>query len=334
MSEALQRTDGAHNNPWAAAVELLRNQRKLISAWVPPRWAERTGRPRDAIAEQTIEAVKMQLVQLNTDVAPVSVMLATLACLQIGLRPDGATGHAYLIPIKGRVVLCIGYKGYVALAARSGIKQIRAEVVFQDDRFDVASGDNLAACRGYLPGPHASPKSPKSTWRHGFAYGVWLDGSFTEPIILSGRELADRHDDAVARNPKSYARGNALPWARNQMVRRMLAGGSIALVSDDYGGAAPAVLGAQIDAAGEAGKLGEVAQATLMSAHSSGIEPTAITQAERLLRDVSDADREQAAARDVRPRTPAEQLERQRRQADEPPPMPPELDGWAEGEEP
>lgn len=315
MSE-LQRNDDAE--PWDDAINLLHAQRKLIAAWVPPKWAERTGRTREAIAGQTVEAVKMQLVQLDTYVAPASVMLATLACLQIGLRPDGATGHAYLIPIKGRAMLCIGYKGFVALAARSGIKQIRAELVFQGDRFEVANLDNLEACRRYLPGPNASTASPKSTWQYGFAYGVWLDGSFTEPIILSGRELADRHDAAVGRNPKTYAKHSPVQWARNQMIRRALAGGSIALVSDDYGGAAPAVIGAQLDSAGEVGKIGEVAQVAMLAAQNSGVEQSAIDHAAALLRDVKGAEQAQAATRSVTPRTPAEQLARASEDADEP----------------
>lgn len=315
MSEELQRNDDAE--PWDDAIALLHAQRKLIAAWVPPKWAERTGRSREAIAGQTVEAVKMQLVQLDTYVAPASVMLATLACLQIGLRPDGASGHAYLIPIKGRAMLCIGYKGYVTLAARSGIRQIKAELVFQGDRFEVDAYDNLDACRRYLPGPNASTASPKSTWRYGFAYGIWSDGSFTEPIILSGQELTDRHDAAVSRNPKTYAKHSPVQWARNQMVRRALAGGSIALVGDDYGGTAPAMLGAQIDSAGEVGKFGEVAQVAMLAAQNSGVEQSAIDHAAALLRDVKDAELAQTAARSARPRTPAEQLARASEDADE-----------------
>jgi hypothetical protein len=318
------------------AIAILRSEERenfLISAWVPPAWAERTKRTPQQIALQTIEAIKMQLVALNMDPDPASVILATLSCLQIGLRPDGASGHAYLLPFGGRVMLCIGYKGYVALAARSGIRQICSQVVFQGDRFETATLDNLSACRRYLPGPNASIASPKDTWHHGFAYGVWLDGTCTEPLILSGQELRDRHNAAVARNARSYAKGNAVQWARNQMIRRLLSGGQLALAADEYGGTAPAVLGAQIDAAGEAGRLREVAQATLMAGQHA-VPASAVDRAASLLlgaSGVSDADAEQGGAK---PRTPAEQLERQRRQADEPPPMPPELHGWAEGEEP
>lgn len=296
------------------AIAILRTEEQkhgLISAWVPPAWAERTRRTPQQIALQTIEAIKMQLVQLGMDLNPASVVLATLSCLQIGLRPDGASGHAYLLPIKGRAVLCIGYKGYVALAARSGIRQICAQVVFKGDRFETDTLDNLSACRRYLPGPNASPATPKDSWLAGLAYGVWLDGSFTEPLILSGQELRDRHEDAVRRNPKTYAKEHAVQWARNQMIRRLLSGGQLALNPEEYGGVAPAVLGAQIDAAGEAGQLREVARATLMAGQGTA-PPAALERASELLlgsAGVSDA----ADEREAPPRTPAEQLARKAR---------------------
>jgi hypothetical protein len=298
------------------AITVLREEEqehRLISSWVPPAWAERTRRTAQQIALQTIEAIKMQLVALNMDPDPGSVILATLSCLQIGLRPDGASGHAYLIPFADRVVLCIGYKGYVALAARSGIRQICAQLVFQGDRFEVDALDNLAACRRYLPGPNASIASPKNVWKHGFAYGVWLDGSCTEPLILSGQELSDRHDATIARKggEKSYAKRHPVQWARNQMIRRLLSGGQLALLSDEYGGVAPAVLGAQIDAAGEAGKLREVTHTALLAAQNSSVEPAAISRAEKLLRDVSDVERTRDEERASAPRTPAEQIEAQ-----------------------
>lgn len=311
MSEALQRTDAP---PWTRALTLMRENEKLISAWVPPKWADRTGRTRQAIAMQTIEAVRMQLTSLAMDLDPTSVLLATLSCLQIGLRPDGATGHAYLMPIGGKAVLCIGYKGYVALSARSGLKQVLGQVVFNGDRFPVETMDNLAACRAHLPGPNASIATPVDEWAYGYFYGVWLTGGFTEPLVLSGLELRDRYSAASKRNPKSYARNNPLPWARIQMIRRGLSGGSLALVNDEYGGMAPAVLGAQIDAAGESGKLREVAQHALSAAQDADIDPNVIRDAEALLAPTTDAHEtdEQSA-----PRSPAEQLARKRQEQDQ-----------------
>jgi phage RecT family recombinase len=312
MTDTLQRTD---NNapPWQRALTMMRENESLIGAWVPPKWAERTGRTRQAIAMQTIEAVRMQLTNLNMNLDPVSVLLATLSCLQIGLRPDGATGHAYLMPMAGKAVLCIGYKGYVALAARSGLKQVRGEVVFNGDRFPTDTMDNLSACRSHLPGTNASIATPIEEWAYGFFYGVWLTGGFTEPLVLSGLELRDRYAAAKKRNSMSYAGKNPLPWARIQMIRRGLSGGSLALVNDEYGGMAPAVLGAQIDAAGEAGKLREVAQHALSAAQDADIDPGAIRDAETLLAPTTDA---QETDEKAAPRSPAELLARKRQEQD------------------
>lgn len=56
-----------------------------------------------------------------------SILLAVMDCVQLGLEPGGALGHAYLVPFRNsknnthEATAIIGYKGYVTLAMRSGM---------------------------------------------------------------------------------------------------------------------------------------------------------------------------------------------------------------------
>lgn len=56
-----------------------------------------------------------------------SLLLAVMEIAQLGLEPGGPLGHAYLVPFRDKragttnVTPIIGYKGYIALAMRSGL---------------------------------------------------------------------------------------------------------------------------------------------------------------------------------------------------------------------
>jgi recombinational DNA repair protein RecT len=341
----------------AHPVGLLHDNANLLAAWVPQQWADREKSDRRKIATRVIHAIDLQLQQLDRQARemnkppiipdPASVLMCTFAFLQLGLVPmGGLVGHAYLLPFWSSKITrpdgkqgmhamapCIGYRGYEELAARSGIRQTVANIVFNGDIW-TEDGAVIDACRNHRPGPNATKASPPSAWRYAYCYGVWLDGTYTEPRLLSGREIADDREELIGR--KSYAgfasqEWNALPWARKTVVRRFYGPGGIAL-SAAYGGVAPAVLGAQIDAAGEAGRLRDVFEESLLSAQGADVSADAIGQARQLTAGVANVAPSQDAAK---PRTPAEQLARQRHQpADEPPPMPLELDGWGRGEAP
>jgi len=72
-----------------------------------------------------------------------SILEAVMDMASLGLELGGALGHAYLVPFKTQAVPIIGYRGYIALARRSGeIESVKAEIVHQHDDFDIdlASG--------------------------------------------------------------------------------------------------------------------------------------------------------------------------------------------------
>lgn len=83
-----------------------------------------------------------------------SLLKQLMILSELGLNPSGALGEAYLIPFKRNwktpdgkwnseqeVQLVIGYRGFIALARRSGnIQSIESRVVYKDDQFDMSFG--------------------------------------------------------------------------------------------------------------------------------------------------------------------------------------------------
>lgn len=72
---------------------------------------------------------------------PMSFMGAVVKAAQIGLEPGSQLGQAYLVPYGKECQLIIGYRGFIALARRSGeIKSITARVVRKGDEFNISYG--------------------------------------------------------------------------------------------------------------------------------------------------------------------------------------------------
>jgi recombination protein RecT len=96
----------------------------------------------DRMVKVAITAISKTPALLNCDRG--SILAAVMEMSQLGLELGGAMGHAYLIPFKRTAVPIIGYRGYIALARRSGeIESVSAQVVFSRDQFelDLGSGD-------------------------------------------------------------------------------------------------------------------------------------------------------------------------------------------------
>lgn len=70
-----------------------------------------------------------------------SIAAATAEAAQLGLVCDGVLGQAYLVPFRQQVQLQIGYRGYIALAYRTGqVERITADVIYPGDDFDYCEG--------------------------------------------------------------------------------------------------------------------------------------------------------------------------------------------------
>jgi len=92
-----------------------------------------------------ITAVQKTPALLECD--PLSIVGSLMTAAQLGLEPDGILGLAYMVPFynnktrQKEAQLQIGYKGFLALARRSGVvSSIYSEIVYTKDVFKVTLG--------------------------------------------------------------------------------------------------------------------------------------------------------------------------------------------------
>lgn len=76
-----------------------------------------------------------------------SLLSCIMTCAQLGLEPDQFLGQAYLIPFKNakkgvkECQLMPGYRGYIALARRTGeVQSVSSQVVYSKDKFTLQYG--------------------------------------------------------------------------------------------------------------------------------------------------------------------------------------------------
>jgi len=81
------------------------------------------------------------------DCTPQSLLACIMTCAQLGLEPDQFLGQAYLVPFKDTkkgIMICTlipGYRGYIALARRSGeVQTVSSQVVYSEDTFILEYG--------------------------------------------------------------------------------------------------------------------------------------------------------------------------------------------------
>jgi recombination protein RecT len=99
-----------------------------------------------------------KLLQCN----PSSFLSALLQSAALGLEPDTALGHCYLIPYGKEATLVVGYQGYIDLAYRSGaVTSIHANVVREGEEFEWSEGSN--------PYINHKPSVQPSVYRQGSA---------------------------------------------------------------------------------------------------------------------------------------------------------------------
>lgn len=155
-----------------------------------------------------------------------SVLGALMSCAQLGLRPGGPLGHAYLLPLySGRskrfeAQLILGYQGLIELAHRSGqIKSLSVRTVYENDEFDVEYGlhENLVH-RPYKAGPRGEAI-------HYYAVAHYTTGGFhfEDMSMLEMIEHRDKFAMAKTRDGKIVG-----PWrdhfdsmAKKTVLRRL-----------------------------------------------------------------------------------------------------------------
>ena len=83
--------------------------------------------------------ISINLVRSSTDLSkctPASISMAIYGCARLGLMPDPALGHVYVVPFGEIATVIPGYMGFMELARRSSkIGAIHTELVRKDDDF-------------------------------------------------------------------------------------------------------------------------------------------------------------------------------------------------------
>jgi recombination protein RecT len=101
----------------------------------------------DRLLRTTMTAIRMNPKLLEC--TQKSLLAAVIGCAQLGLEPEPFLGQAYLVPFKKKVgdsfiveaTLIPGYRGYIALARRSGeVQTVSSHVVYEKDHFEFQFG--------------------------------------------------------------------------------------------------------------------------------------------------------------------------------------------------
>ena len=118
--------------------------------------------------------VAMTAIRTNpklADCTQKSLLACVMGCATLGLEPEPFLGQAYLIPFKNNGVLeCTlipGYRGYIALARRSGeVQSVSAQVVYDKDSFRLQYG--LQETLDHIPadGDRGNPKGAYVVFRY------------------------------------------------------------------------------------------------------------------------------------------------------------------------
>lgn len=92
-------------------------------------------------------AMRVALTQLDRndsllDCTRASIIGSVIQACQLGLELDGVMGQAYLVKYRDQCQMQIGYRGYTALAIRSGlVERIWPTLVYSNEPFKVGAGD-------------------------------------------------------------------------------------------------------------------------------------------------------------------------------------------------
>lgn len=106
-----------------------------------------------------------------------SLLRCIMVCAELGLEPSNILGQAYLVPFSNKgtleAQLIPGYRGYIALARRSGeVQSVSAQVVYENDHFVIQYGldDRLE---------HIPAEGDRGNVRGAYVVFRYKDGSYS-----------------------------------------------------------------------------------------------------------------------------------------------------------
>lgn len=173
------------------------NRQKQLQAVLP-----KVGITRDRMIKLVFSALNQTPKLLEC--TPMSLYNSMIQSASLGLEPNTPLGHAYLVPFKGKAQLIIGYKGYIALAARTGsISKISSHIVREDDIFEYEYGTD-----------EFLRHVPRGTGKPTHAYSIaWLKGGEPQFEVMTLVEI----EEARSRS----ASANSGPWVTDwEMMAR------------------------------------------------------------------------------------------------------------------
>ncbi len=143
-----------------------------------------------------------------------SLVKAITEAAELGLEVNTPLGFAYLVPYKDQVTLQVGYRGFIALAHRSGrISSLAAEVVYENDRFAVELGTNRQLVH-----------TPFLTGEPGKKIGVYATVRFkdgtTDFEYMSAEEVGGIRSRSKSKDSGPWVTDEAEMW-RKTPIRRL-----------------------------------------------------------------------------------------------------------------
>lgn len=188
-------TDGGDPNAALTIFDMIARQQEMVDKALP------AGMDAGRFVRMVLTEVRRTPKLAQCD--PATLLGAMMLSAQTGLEPGGPLGQAFLIPRwsgRRKVMECqfqIGYKGYVQLAARSGVT-IVARTVREGDEFDWCYGtDEFVRHR-----PVLGNDSHAIAW---YAIGQFADGR--KPVFV----VIDRNATEAAK--AAGAAGDRGPWS-------------------------------------------------------------------------------------------------------------------------
>lgn len=135
-----------------------------------------------------------------------SLLACIMTCAQLGLEPDQFLGQAYLVPYGNVCTLIPGYRGYIALARRSGeVQSVSTQAVYEKDHFVLQYGiEEKLEHIPYEPSEkELDEKDPRGPFKGAYVIFKYKDGSYSFDYM--GKAEIDR----IRKRSKASGDG---PW--------------------------------------------------------------------------------------------------------------------------
>lgn len=158
-----------------------------------------------------------------------SIIQSLIKAAEIGLVPNTAHGHAYLVPFNSKqkngtwlkeAQLQVGYKGYIYMGTKYGIfAAIDSRDVYARDHFEVLfDPEPRMVHRPYLGDDDRGPLT------HVYAYGKLKSGAGVVFEVMTRRQVETIRDSTAkgSNGPSPVWRNNFEEMAKKTVLRRLL----------------------------------------------------------------------------------------------------------------